>query len=49
MIRVIPKVDLGVRVMVLLFCGKHPLLMAIIRVGDPGPKGPIVVVFYFFF
>ena len=31
--------DLGVGEMGLIFCGKHPLFVARIKVSDPEPKG----------
>ena len=40
--------DLSVREMRLIFCGKHPFLMTRIQVSDTGPKGPLAVVFCLF-
>ena len=37
MISVIPKIDLGVGEMGIIYCGKHHLLMTRIHVSDPGP------------
>ena len=45
MIRVISKMDLGFGEMGSIFCGKHPPLVTRTQVSDPGPMGPLVVVF----
>ena len=47
MIRVIPKMDLGVGEMGFIFCGKHPHLVTRTWVSDPGPMGPLVSCFLF--
>ena len=41
LIRVITNMDLGVAEMGFIFCGKHPLLMKMTGVSDPGPMGPL--------
>ena len=43
MIRVIPKMNIGVGEIGLIFCGKHPLFVTRTKVSDPGPTGPLVL------
>ena len=38
MILVIPKMDLGVGEMVVIFCDKYPLLLTRPHVSDPRPR-----------